>query len=232
MSHRSAPDKRWLTLLALLLAAFMGYARWKGWLPGEQIRPDRPGQPPVVEQAPARPPLPGREGGLVRRVGNWDELQGCTLVEERLNDGDSFVVRHGRSDYTLRLYFADCPEKTRHQYNGTRISEQGQYFGGLTEEETVTVGEDARDFSLGLLRSAPFRVLTRWERVFDSERIYAFVTVGAGDLGELLVAEGLARIYTKGENRPGGKSAGAAKEQLRRLEQQAQGSKRGAWGKR
>lgn len=231
MSSRSASPNRWFTVLALLLAGLVGFARWKGWLPGEE---SRAGQPPVSSSRKSSPPpQPGAEvrKAEVRRVGSWDELQGCTLVEDRLNDGDSFVVRHGPKDYTLRLYFADCPEKTRHQYNGERIAEQGEYFGGLQEAETVAVGGDARDFSLGLLRAAPFRVLTRWERVYDSERIYAFVTVETGDLAELLVAQGLARIHTKGENRPAGPSAGAAKQQLRRLEQQARQSKRGAWGK-
>ena len=56
-----------------------------------------------------------------------------------------------RSDFILPT----VRRKTRHQYNGPRLAEQGQYFGGLTEAETVAVGEEARDFSLGLLRAAP-----------------------------------------------------------------------------
>jgi endonuclease YncB( thermonuclease family) len=165
-------------------------------------------------------------------MGAWEELRGCILIEHRSNDGDSFVVRHEGAVRTLRIYFADCPEKHRHQYNGPRIAEQGQYFGGLTEEETVAIGENARDFSLALLREGPFTVLTRWEPVLDSGRFYAFVTVGGRDLGERLVEQGLARIHTKGESRPGGSTVAAQKRRLQGLEQDARRADRGAWGKR
>ncbi len=152
-------------------------------------------------------------------------------MEERSNDGDSFLVTQGGQNHTLRLYFADCPEKHRHQYNGQRIAEQGRYFGGLSEEQTVGAGEAARDFSLGLLRKAPFNVLTRWERVYNSERFYGFVTTAEGDLAEGLVARGLARIYTKGENRPQGRTSSEEKARLSELERTARQAKLGAWGK-
>jgi endonuclease YncB( thermonuclease family) len=219
-------------LLTLLVVGFLGYAQWKGWLPGSGSYPDNSSHPPVVTPGKPKPSRPPTAEGTRQRTGDWEELHGCTLVEDRSNDGDSFLVRHGTTDFLLRLYFVDCPEKTRHQYNGPRLASQGQYFGGLTEAETLEVGGEARDFTLGLLQAAPFRVLTRWEKVFDSDRIYAFVTVDSGDLGELLIKAGLARIYTKGENRPGGKTSKAGKQQLMALERQAKASKQGAWGRR
>jgi endonuclease YncB( thermonuclease family) len=218
MSSSHHPAKGRFTLLALLIAAAIAFAQWKGWLPadGGGIRPAGPG------------PAPG--SGSIRKIGAWEELRGCTLVEDRGNDGDSFVVRHQGKDHTLRLYFADCPEKYRHQYNGGRIAEQGRYFDGLTGEETVGVGEDARDFTLSVLRPRPFTVLTRWEPVFDSQRFYAFVTLAQGeDLAELLVARGLARIHTKGENRPGGAAASTEKQRLQSVERKAKAANVGAW---
>lgn len=214
--------------LMLGVAGFLALAEWKGWLPKDGIGAGQRG--PVVLHKPERPGKPGAQG--TRKIGAWEELHGCILVEDRDNDGDSFVVRHEGADHILRIYFADCPEKHRHQYNGPRIAEQGQYFGGLTEEETVAIGGDARDFSLALLREGPFTVLTRWEKVFDSGRFYAFVTVGERDLGERLVEQGLARIYTKGENRPGGITVAAEKRRLQGMEQAARRANRGAWGKR
>lgn len=239
MNRPSASAKRWFTLLALLVVGFIGLAQWDYWLPGTDLLPHPSANPPVRDAGKSNRPLPipeakGPKAGTKERqeAGTWQELQDCTLVEERSNDGDSFEVRHGGAVHTLRLYFADCPEKTRHQYNGPRLAEQGQYFDGLTEEETVAVGASAREFSLRLLRAAPFRVLTRWEPVFESGRFFAFVTVEAGDLAEMLVKEGLARVHTKGENRPGGKTVRAAKKHLLDLERQAKISKRGAWGMR
>jgi endonuclease YncB( thermonuclease family) len=210
MRSRNSLTSWRFTLIALVIAGAIALAQWKGWLPrdGHAV---------------------GTEHSSLRKIGAWEELRGCTLAEDRANDGDSFEVRHGGQRHVMRLYFVDCPEKTRHQYNGPRIAEQGRYFGGLTEEETVGIGERARDFSLELLGSGAFTILTRWEKVFDSERCYAFVAVPRGDLGELLVAEGLARIFTKGENRPGGEPAAAAKKRLQHLEVQAKSAGRGAW---
>lgn len=92
------------------------------------------------------------------------------------------------------------------------------------------MGGDARDFSLALLREGPFTVLTRWEPVLDSGRFYAFVTVENRDLGERLVEEGLARIHTKGESRPGGATVAAQKRRLQSVEQDARRSNRGGVG--
>ena len=214
--------------LMLVVAGFLAWAEWKGWLPRDGRGAGQQG--PVVSHKPERPGKPGAQGS--RKMGAWEELQGCILIEDGSNDGDSFVVRHEGAHHTLRIYFADCPEKHRHQYNGPRIAEQGQCFGGLTEDGTVAVGANARDFSLALLREGPFTVLTRWKQVFDSGRFYAFVTVGERDLGERLVEQGLARIHTKGENRPGGAAVAAQKRRLQSLEQDARRSNRGAWGKR
>lgn len=212
MSSPRYPAKGRFTLLVLLIAAAVAFIQWREWLP--------------VERGGAAPAT-----GSTRKMGAWEELPGCTLVEDRANDGDSFRARHQEKDYILRLYFVDCPEKYRHQYNGGRIADQSRYFDGLTEAETVGIGEDARDFAMERLRRGPFTVLTRWEPVFDSQRFYAFVMVGQGeDLAELLVARGLARIHTKGENRPGGMAAKTEKQRLLGLERKAKASKAGAWG--
>ena len=229
MASRSAPANWRFTLLALAIAGLIGFAQWKGWLP-EDARKSSPRESGAVVRPPTRPDADASPGS--RKIGAWEELQGCTLVEDRGNDGDSFIVRHDGTDRTLRLYFADCPEKYRHQFNKDRIADQGRYFGGLTEIETIGIGEDARDFSLDLLRSAPFIVVTRWERVFDSERFYAFVTVKQGELIELLVSKGLARLHTKGGDRPGGSSLASAHQRLAGIERAAKAGTAGAWGKR
>jgi endonuclease YncB( thermonuclease family) len=224
MSSSRHPAKGRFTLLALLIAATIAFAQWKGWLPAQGGSRRMPRLDPAPRGGEAR------GTGSTRKIGDWEELQGCILVEDRGNDGDSFVVRHRGKDHTLRLYFADCPEKYRHPYNGDRIAEQGRYFDGLTEAETIGVGGDARDFALEVLRRGPFTVLTRWEPVFDSQRFYAFVTLGQGeDLAEQLVARGLARIHTKGENRPGGAGGTTEKQRLQGLERKAKASNAGAW---
>ena len=227
MARPSAPVPQRYTLLAILVAVALAWARWKGWIPQEEAKPPRSEQ--AGRPAPQTSPAPRANPAPV--TGAWEEWADCSLVEDRGNDGDSFVVQHQGQRRTLRLYFADCPEKYRHQYNGDRLADQGRYFGGLSEAETVSLGEEARDFALDRLRTGKFTVQTRWEQVFDSERYYAFVRLPQGDLGQLLVQEGLARIYTKGENRPQGTSAAAEKQRLQALEREARQARRGGWGR-
>jgi endonuclease YncB( thermonuclease family) len=214
MSRRSL--RRFVSVvvpLVLVLAA--------AWL-GDDLRrgPGRPGpRPPRAE--------PGRSA-------EWVRLDNPSPAGDPADDGDSFVVVHAGGRSTLRLYFIDCPEKRRHQFNGPRLADQGAYFGGLTESETIRIGRDARDFTLGLLRSGPVTVFTRWERVFDDDRHYAHVEVTGPDgsrrwLAELLVENGLGRIYTKGEDLPDGTPAKRFAHHLRSLEKSARLARRGGW---
>jgi endonuclease YncB( thermonuclease family) len=208
MPRMPVPRKPWQHIVLILALAAIAVVRMNRSVPS---KPDsRPRSAPESTRVTRDQPPPGGR--------QWQRLDGCTLVEDRSNDGDSFILRHGGKNYTFRLYFADCPEKSRHQFNGERIAEQGIYFGGLTESATVAAGGEARDFTLGLLRKGPVAVETRWEEVYDSERRYAFVSAGGRDLAEALVARGLARIHTKGVSRPNGPSEREEKSRLSQLE--------------
>ncbi len=170
------------------------------------------------------------------KSGPFDQLDGCVLADGRNNDGDSFLIGHGDKTYEMRLYYADCPEKRRHQYNGERIAEQGAYFGGLSERDTTRIGEEARDFTLDLLSKNPFTVYTKWEEVYDSGRFYAFIRVRGADgkeayLHELLVARGLARIHTKGIPLLDGTPWKTQKSHLATLEKKARAEKLGGWAR-
>jgi len=195
----------------------------------------------LEEKGEDRPPgAGGQRTGASRvdgkEVGNgFRELSSCRLVGDRGNDGDSFRLEHGGGQTVVRLYFVDCPEKRRHQYNGERIHKQAQYFNGISDEAAIGVGKEAKKFTLDLLGAQSFTVLTRGERVFDSERIYGFVRFDSGRyagryLSELLVEGGLGRIHTKGADFPDGTTRKNFKKKLKRLEGQARRERRGAWG--
>lgn len=168
-------------------------------------------------------------------------LDACRLARHRHNDGDSFHVSHGGKDTEIRLYYVDTPESSYKEYadgnnNGERLRHQGDYFGGLSREMTAEVGMAAKKFTLDLLTKEPFRVVTKWERVFDSERRYGFVIVKWQGrevyLHELLVAQGLVRIYTKPHNLPDNTSASRHRKMLKQMEAKARAEKRGGWGVR
>jgi endonuclease YncB( thermonuclease family) len=174
---------------------------------------------------------PARPGRASRA---FEALSGCRVVDHRDNDGDSFHLAHDGRENEFRLYFVDCPEKRLHQFNGDRLQEQGRYFGGLSVEETLRVGSEARARVDELLRTRPFTVHTRWAPVFDSGRFYAFVFIeheggGQEELSEILVREGLCRIHTEGSALPDGRSEREFAARLRALERDARSRRAGAW---
>lgn len=155
----------------------------------------------------------------------WQVLEGCQLVDSTINDGDSFRVHWNGGELTVRLYFADTPEADYRFMDRTRA--QAAYFG-ITEEQAVEVGKQAKMFTRDVLKGG-FSIRTRWQGVFSGQkgaRKYGIVSVGDKDLAELLVANGLARIHGMGI---GGKTWEEV-ERLKALEAQAKAEKRGAWG--
>jgi len=172
----------------------------------------------------------------------YETLERCSLIPHKHNDGDSFHVRTPKTgeDVEFRLYFVDAPESAAKTYghganNYKRLAEQGRYFGGLSQKETVRIGAEAKQFVTSLLSRQKFKVTTRWEPVYNSDRRYAFVTVqweGKPQyLHEILVSKGYARIHTLGRELPeGGKSYYQQKAYLQQLERTAKKNHRGAWG--
>lgn len=228
-------SSRWSWLL-LIVAAVAWWLRWQQRdgshpLPGPVVHTEKSRAPRPVRGTPGTPPADAAPEATVRLTGDWQELQGCRLAEGTRNDGDSFDVLHNGNRYTLRLYFVDCPETYRHPRNGDRIAAQGAYFNGLDGDQTLQVGKQAREFTLGKLRSSAFQVTTRWEQVYDSSRYYAFVEVQGQSLDELLVRNGLARIYTKGEDHPAGPKAKTRLRELRLQESTARQRRAGAWSR-
>lgn len=155
----------------------------------------------------------------------WQTLEDCRLVESASNDGDSFRVRQGDQEFTVRIYFADAPEV--YAYPKDRIEAQADYFG-ISVEQAVEVGKMAREFTLDALKDG-FIVRTRWQGVYGGERVtrkYGIVSVGDQDLAEMLVANGLARIHGMGI---GGRTREEV-ERLKGLEAEAKAEGLGAWG--
>lgn len=158
----------------------------------------------------------------------WARLTDCQYVDSKANDGDSFHVRCGDKEFTVRLYFVDAPE-TNLVY-AERTHEQSLHFG-ITLDESMKAGVKAKERVQELLHK-PFVILTQWANAAGrgrESRYNAFVEVDGKSLAEILVSEGLAR--TKGVTHvlPNGEKSKSYVERLNALEQEAKENRLGAW---
>ncbi len=161
--------------------------------------------------------------------GPWITLKDCRLLPNKANDGDSFHVRAGGKEYIFRLYLVDAPETDASFPE--RVGEQAAYFH-VTVPQALKVGELAERFAAEKL-ATPFTVRTCLQDARGRSalpRFFAFVETREGDLAELLVANGLARVYGAQAAPVGLASPEREQEKLARLEREAQAQKVGGWG--
>ena len=163
------------------------------------------------------------------RGGDWITLENCRLVPNTANDGDSFHVSVNGKEYIFRLYLVDAPETDA--ANPARLIEQAKHFG-MTVPQVIEVGEAAKAFA-GKKLAEPFNVITHMANAMgrsNIERFYAFVQTKDGDLGEQLIANGLARIHGTSATPPGASSSAAERQRLEQLQDDAKRRKVGGWG--
>ncbi|MGE0412560.1 MAG: thermonuclease family protein [Verrucomicrobiales bacterium] len=198
--------------------------------------PDRSAPKPAPASPPkhVEPASPGVQASSTK-VNGFEKLEGCRIEPHKNNDGDSFMVRHGNRVFELRLYFVDTAEKylsDRYADQRDRVAKQAKDFGGLSLEQTVALGLEAKSHTMSLLEGKAFTVYTKWERVYNGDRYYGFVVLPGSEeyLSEELVEHGLGRIHTKGEASPDGLSSRQFEANLRALEREAKSKHLGAWG--
>ena len=164
------------------------------------------------------------------RPGKWEKWENAVLADGYM-DGDSFYIRHGNRNDIIRLYFVDCPESNEQFKDRNR--EQADYFN-VSLARIVPLGQQGEKFARRFLSGKKLTVWTRWEDALGSshqKRYFGLVRVGQEDLGEQLVAHGLARVYGHSTVLPDGTSPNAAFDRLRQLERRAKSKRLGAWAK-
>ncbi len=158
----------------------------------------------------------------------FERFDGCHVEPDQWTDGDSFRVRLpvGRLE-TFRLYFVDTTES---RSRGRRSNEQAAYFG-ITHEQSIELGQQAKAFTANAL-AKPFTIYTRWRLVFGPKRFYAIVYTSDGeDLAELLVKNGLARIYGTRTALPNGSDSRIYLAHLEKIEERAKAAELGGWAR-
>lgn len=118
-------------------------------------------------------------------------------IESGANEPDAFRLKLGAEELVFVLYFVDALEAS--WTHPQRIAEQARWFGAPGNQIIVDGGQAALGFVRDLLKSKPFTVFTRWERVPNSSRCYAMISVEyqpgkRAYLADLLVSRGFARV--------------------------------------
>lgn len=222
-----ADTKSWQVVVLLIAAvALWVVERWKpDLLRGLRDRPATPAEQVEKEGA------SGASGGNGKPaiVKGYEKYEGCSWVDHRQNDGDSFRLKmpDGRVAQ-FRLYFADTPESAFRSYGGgannhDRIHQQARDMG-VTDKEVVQIGVDAKKAVEKMLKGKPITLYTEWDDPFGDQRFHAFIEMPDGGwLHEWLVKEGLARVHTKGSTLPDGTPEQTQLKMLEKLERSISG---------
>jgi hypothetical protein len=136
--------------------------------------------------------------GLRPVEANFVSFPGAEFVESRTNEPDAFRLKIGTEEFIFVLYFVDALEAS--WTHPQRVAEQARWFGNTQNQAIVDGGVVAMNYVAELLKTKPFTVLTRWERVPNSSRYYALINVQhepgkRAYLADLLVRKGYARIH-------------------------------------
>lgn len=80
-----------------------------------------------------------------------------------------------------------------------RVADQARYFGRTADQIITSTGTEAAAYVAELLKTRPFDVITRWERVPNTMRYYALIRFQREDgqwvyLTDLLLRKGYARL--------------------------------------
>lgn len=160
----------------------------------------------------------------------WDTLTGCQLKESDWNDGDSFHVKQGGKEYIFRLCYVDTPETKAHKELTQRTTDQARYWK-IRKSDMFPLAAEAAEYTKSLLAGG-FTVKTQWQDAKGESRLpryFGVIITPQGDLAELLVSRGYARVYGFSPDYPGGIDSDKYKEKLKSLEARARENIQGAW---
>ncbi len=152
---------------------------------------------PLTGTSQVAPALPG--GPAQRPVEkNFLSFPKVELVQTPSNEADTLRLRLPKEgEQVFVQYFIDALDTSFTHLD--RVNEQASYFGKASPNAVIEAGKEAMDYVSKLLNTHPFMLLTRWERVPDTDRYYALIRVEYEKgkwqyLSELLVRQGYARI--------------------------------------
>lgn len=226
-----------LTLTVLLMAGLMVAA----WALKRNAGDHNPTPPPAqTDKGPQAgtmtPSIPIGDDGKPKS--DYQVLTNCRLEEDPTAEGDGFRIHTPQGAFRFRLYWVQTVP-----VNGggpELIREFMDHFEIKSEERLREVAAEAKEFSVNLLRSVHFRVITKWEKDATGA-VLCFVYAADGDparpalqnLALLLVQNGLAVIRPSSRPLPEANTTpGDFQNALSKAESEARRLLCGGWAKK
>jgi endonuclease YncB( thermonuclease family) len=202
-------------------------------LAGILLKESRPGP---VAAVPVHVADVSAEGGGTKAVtAQFEVFPRPVLIESRANEADTLRIRVRDEEHIFVLYFVDALEASMN--HPQVVAEQGRYFLNASDKTITDTGAEAAAYVTELLKTHPFHVLTRWERVANTGRYYALIVVETAPgqreyLANLLMKQGFARIGSMVTDLPSDTQTVAEYiNQLKKLGREAQDQKLGIWSR-
>lgn len=129
----------------------------------------------------------------------FDEIIEAVLVEEAVEAGDRFKVRHDGKELKVRLLWIQCPPAEKDQ----KLLESLAARFRVDVEDALAVGRAARDFTAGYLRGKTLRLTARPMREGADELEALVFLPDVGLFQNVLLDQGLAAMAPTQEKRPG-----------------------------
>ncbi|MEI6536584.1 MAG: hypothetical protein WCN98_14655 [Verrucomicrobiaceae bacterium] len=130
-------------------------------------------------------------GTSFTRLDGLEEIQDARYVPDPANTGDSFMISTKNQSLLIHLMSVSCPsprpeDMKSHDYHSS-------YFG-ISTDDSVALGQQAREFTDAYLKEKPLRIFTRWTRNKNGEVLAQVVPGDIGEFSGILVDNGLAAI--------------------------------------
>jgi len=223
------------TLLNLAITAVLVLIVVLGGILLKESRPDPLSAVPVKIAGVPGETLPD-EGGRPKEVAEkFLIFPRASLVESRANEADTLRIRIGSDEHIFVLYFVDALEASMN--HPQRVADQARYFGRTNDKVITSTGIEAAAYVTELLKTRPFEVITRWERVPNTLRYYALIRFVREDgqrvyLMDLLLRKGYARLDGVDTLLPGDpRDLPTYLAELMSLSRKAREEKQGVWAK-
>lgn len=149
--------------------------------------------PIIQRRARGRSPGSGMDG--------FDDLTGARLVSDPASRADRIKVEHDGRQFWISLAWVRCPPATPEEHDA--LAAAARHFG-ISEEDALTVGRVAREFTQGYLEGKPLRLLVR-PRKEEGQPAQALVFLdGVGLYQTVLIDHGFASLSLPqgGERKP------------------------------